>query len=63
LRSKTFIKPRFWGRIEIDNQLRTSEINLWEDAEEYDALERLKIITAQVAVSSHQAFLESNSIR
>jgi hypothetical protein len=57
-----FIKPRFGERIETDNQPRTIEINLAEEAEEYGALDRSKIITAQAAVSSNQAFLENNFI-
>jgi len=47
----------------MDNQSRTIERNLAEEAEEYGALERPKIITTQVAVRSHQAFLVNNSIR
>jgi hypothetical protein len=47
----------------MDNQSRAKEINLPEEAEEYGSLESSKIITAQVAVGSHQALFESNSIR
>jgi hypothetical protein len=59
---KAFIKPRLWGRIETDSHSRTIEINLAEEAEEYGALERLKIITAQAAVSSNQALLVNKLI-
>jgi hypothetical protein len=62
-RSKVFTAPRIWGRVEIDSHSRTRDMNLAEEAEEYDALERLKIIPAQAAVISHQAFLEGNSIK
>jgi hypothetical protein len=58
-----FSSPRFRERIEMDNQSRTTEIKLAEHDEEYEALERSKIMIAQVAVRSHQAFLVNNSIR
>jgi len=47
----------------MDNQSRTIEINLAEDAEEYGALERSKISPAQVAVRSNQTFLVNNPMR
>ena len=47
----------------IESQSRTIEINLAEEAEEYGALERSKIVTAHVAVRSNQIFLVNSSIR
>ena len=48
--------------MDIDSQSSIWEISLCEDADEYDPLERLKITTAQIAVASHHAFFEIESI-
>lgn len=62
MRSKLFSRLRFWGGIEIDNHATTTERNLADDAEEYGAREKLKVIPAQITVSSNQVFLVNSPI-
>jgi len=57
LRNKVFSRAKLWGRIRIDSQSSTIAMNLAEDAAEYGALERLKIVAAHITTRSHQTFL------